>query len=243
MRGQLNFFRANGYCVVPEALSAAELAALNAAIDRDREQYPQLWQHRGEGGRYQSAAVLLSSRAFDAVIRHPAVLGLVEELMGGELCFEELSAMVRQPLVKDPPQAVWHRDTGHWPDHPLALRNLSLVYYLTAVDAASHCFAVVPETVAQKRCESAAPDPQRAVELYGKAGTAIIFNAGSGHAGVVKKTQRERRTIHIYYGHRRLPPMSDHTVVPRRLVEGGDEDARHFYGRPNLATALALENF
>ena len=139
MREQLNFFRANGYSVVPEALSADELAVLNAAIDRDREQYPQLWQHRGEGGRYQSAALLLSSRAFDAVIRHSAVFGLVEELMGGELCFEELSAMVRQPHVQDPPQAVWHRDTGHWPDHPLALRNLSLVYYLTAVDAASHC--------------------------------------------------------------------------------------------------------
>ena len=154
MREQLNFFRANGYCVVPEALSADELAVLNAAIDRDREQYPQLWQHRGEGGRYQSAALLLSSRAFDAVIRHPAVFGLVEELMGGELCFEELSAMVRQPHVQDPPQAVWHRDTGHWPDHPLALRNLSLVYYLTAVDAASHCFAVVPETVAQSAVSS-----------------------------------------------------------------------------------------
>ena len=243
MREQLNFFRAHGYCAIPGALSAKELATLNGAIDRDREQYPQLWQHRGEGGRYQNATVLLSSQAFDMVIRHPAVLGLVEELMGSELCFEELSVMVREPQVQDPPQAVWHRDTSHWSDHPLALRNLSLVYYLTAVDAASHCFAIVPETVEQKRCEYAAPDPQRAVELYGKAGTAIVFNAGSGHAGVVKKTQCERRTIHVYYGHRRLPPMSDHTVVPRRLVEGGDEAARHFYGRPNLATTLALENF
>ena len=71
-------------------------------------------------------------------------------------------------------------------------------------------------------------DPQLAVELYSKAGTAIVFNAGSGYAGLVKKTQCERRTIHFYYGHRWLPPMSGHTVVPRRLVEGATKQRGTF---------------
>ena len=147
--------------------------------------------------------------------------------------------MVREPLADHPPAAGWHRDTAHWPKHPLALRNLSLVYYLTDVDSASHCFAVVPERVEAKRAEPGLPDPGRGVELHGRAGTAILFNAGSGHAGVVKRTERERRTIHIYYGHRSLPYLSNHTVVPRRLL---NEDV-DFFGRPNLATQLALANF
>ncbi|MEE3258235.1 MAG: phytanoyl-CoA dioxygenase family protein [Candidatus Latescibacterota bacterium] len=243
MQAEVEFFRANGYLVVPDVLSAVELTDLNRAIDIDREQYPQLWQNRREGGRYQSGSVLLSSKAFDATIRHPAILALVEELMGEELCFEELSVMIREPLAADPPEAGWHRDTDHWPEHPLALKNLSLVYYLTDVDAESHCFAVLPEGVEAKRANPGKPDPAQGVELYGRAGTAILFNAGSGHAGVVKRATRERRTIHIYYGHRSLPHLSNHTVVPRRLLEGGDQGSRRFYGRPNLATELALANF
>lgn len=240
-----DFFRDNGYLVVPEVLNAAELSDLNSAIDRDRVQYPQLWQGRQEGGRFQSVSLLLSSRAFDATIRHPGIIAMVEELMGSELCFDEFSVMIREPLADDPPVAGWHRDTAHWQEHPLALKNLSLVYYLTDVDASSHCFGVVPEGVEVKRvaADLAAPDPERGIELYGRAGTAILFNAGSGHAGVVKRTKQQRRTIHIYYGHRTQPPLSNHTIVPRRLLEGGDAASRAFYSRQNLATKLALANF
>ena len=239
LNDHLAFFRTHGYCLVPDSLSPTEVAELNHAIDRDRALYPQLWADRGEAGRFQSVSVLLSSRAFDATIRHPGVFPLVEALMGDELCFEELSVMVRESLAVEPPAAGWHRDTEHWPEHPLAIRTLSLVYYLTDVDSESHCLAVMPEAVEAKRVESPPPDPAQGVELHGKAGTAILFNAGSGHAGVVKRTPRERRTIHVYYGHCSLPFLSNHTIVPRRLLEGDDV----LFGRPNLSTQLALANF
>jgi ectoine hydroxylase-related dioxygenase (phytanoyl-CoA dioxygenase family) len=163
--------------------------------------------------------------------------------MGEELCFEEHSVMVRQALDAEPPAAVWHRDTGHLPGHPLALRNLSAVFYLTDVDESTHCFAVVPEGVEAKRALPADRDGTRGRELYGPAGTVILFNAGSCHAGVVKRTARERRTVHVYYGHRSQPFLSNFTVVPRRLGRHPDPALRALFARPNLNTALMERNF
>lgn len=243
MSEAVDYFAEHGYVVLDNALDGAEVAALNRAIDMDRTAHPALWQARGEGGRIQSVAALLSSRAFDAAIRHPAVLPVVEEIMGAELCFEEFSVMLRQAYAGEPLAPSWHRDTAHWTEHPLCVKNLSLVYYLTDVDATSHCFAVVPEGVESKKN---APDERSGdggVELYGAAGTAILFNAASCHAGIVKETTRERRTLHIYYGHRSQPVLSNHTLVPRHLLASDDEDERLFYGRPNLMTELVRDNF
>ena len=48
-----DFFRQNGYLVIQKALSRTEVDQLNRAIDRDREQHPQMWMSGGEGGRFQ----------------------------------------------------------------------------------------------------------------------------------------------------------------------------------------------
>jgi ectoine hydroxylase-related dioxygenase (phytanoyl-CoA dioxygenase family) len=243
MDEKVEFFRDHGYCLLPEVLAGEELRTLNQAIDEDRRANAVLWLQRGEGGRFQSVSALLSQPAFDRTVFHPAVLPLVRRLMGEEVCFEEHSVMVREALVGEPPAAAWHRDTAHLPGHALALRNLSAVFYLTDVDDATHCFAVVPEGVEAKRLRPTDRNPAGGIELYGAAGSVILFNAGSCHAGVVKQTPRERRTVHVYYGHRSQPVLSNFTVVPRRLSRHPDPAIGALFGRPNLSTILMEENF
>lgn len=243
MSEKVEFFRKNGYCVLPEVLSGEELKVLNEAVDADRRQYPPLWMSRGEGGRFQSVSVLLTQPAFDRTIFHPGVLPLVRELVGEELCFEEHSVMVREALDGEVPAATWHRDTAHLPSHPLVLRNISAVFYLTEVDENTHCFAVVPEDTEAKRKLPTDRDGSKGKELYGKAGTAILFNAGSCHAGVVKSSSRDRRTVHVYYGHRSQPFLSNFNIVPRRLSRHPDPEIRRLFSRPNLNTVLIQENF
>lgn len=243
MDEEVGVFRDHGYCLLPGVLSGEELGMLNQAIDDDRARHPILWMQRGEGGRFQSVSVLLTQPVFDRTISHPAVLPLVRRLMGEELCFEEHSVMVREALASEPPAAVWHRDTAHLPGHPLALRNLSAVFYLTDVDPDTHCFAVVPEGVEAKRLLPTGRDPAGGVELYGAAGSVILFNAGSCHAGVVKPTARERRTVHVYYGHRSQPFLSNFNIVPKRLSHHPDPALRSLFSRPNLITTLVQENF
>jgi ectoine hydroxylase-related dioxygenase (phytanoyl-CoA dioxygenase family) len=224
-------------------LSAEELQALNQAVDADRQRYPGLWMSRGEGGRFQSVSLLLTQPVFDRTIFHPGVLPLVRELMGEDLCFEEHSVMVREALEGEAPPATWHRDTAHLPGHSLALRNISAVFYLTDVDESTHCFAVVPEEAEAKRKLPTDKDGARGKEMYGKAGTVILFNAGSCHAGVVKTSARDRRTVHVYYGHRSQPFLSNFNIVPRRLSNHADPQLRSLFSRPNLNTALVQENF
>lgn len=243
MQEAIEFFRQNGYYILPAALSREEVDTLNRAIDADRQAHPPLWMNRGEGGRFQSVSLLLTQPVFDRTIYHPAILPLVGALMGEETRFEEHSVMVRQALEGEPPPAVWHRDTTQLPEHPLALRNLSVVVYLTDVDEHTHCFGVVPEDVEAKRRLPTDKDGSRGQGLYARAGAAIFFNAGSCHAGVVKQTPAERRTIHIYYGHHSQPHLSNFTIVPRRLSEHADAQIRVLFSRPNLMTQLIEKNF
>jgi hypothetical protein len=71
----------------------------------------------------------------------------------------------------------------------------------------------------------------------------VIFNAGVFHAGNVRRSDVERRTIHIYCGRRSAPPISNYTIFPRRLWAHDDEATRRFYSRPNAVTALLQNHF
>lgn len=225
---QALFFEQNGYLIVPDVLSSNLVSLLNNVIDQDRT-LSKLWQSRGNG-RHQNPNLLMTTDAFDQTITHPSVLPIVVALMGPNLCFEEFSLMVRDPLDQNPPAPGWHRDTAHLQDHPYAVRNLSLIYYLTDVDESTHCFSVVPEGLVDKRKDPTDREAIGSVDLHGPAGTAILFNAGSVHDARQRETTRERRTIHIYYGHRDQPALSNHTLFPKRLAKGAHAS---LFTRPN----------
>ena len=235
MTSAIDTFKENGYLVIPSALDGSEVDAMNEAVDRDRGRYPRLWQDRGSG-RFQAVSILLAEPVFDTSITHPSTLPVIRELMGEDLCFEEHSVMIREPISGSPPDPSWHRDIAHGTDPPLYLRNLSLIYYLTDVDASTHCFSIVPESAEAKRSAPDHRDGSTAVDLHGPAGTAILFNAANIHDARRRTSDHQRRTIHIYFGHRGMSPLSIHTVFPRRLVEADDPDIRALYNRPNEIT-------
>lgn len=168
-----------GFTVLP-LLSPSEVAALRAAFATDRAEHAEAWTLRGkdhtaengpvgESGRWQSGDVLHTSAAeFERVVRHPLVLQLVAELIGPAARYRGCSAMWREPVthappsdlpagyaVQDPPihWQLWHREAGgmHVPWHPLCIPSLQLIIYLDDCDDRSHCFSVVPESVAEKR--------------------------------------------------------------------------------------------
>ncbi len=213
------------------------MASWNAAIDTHRQSFGRLWAERGEGGRAQTVHMLLSCPVLDVGIWHPDVLPLVVELVGEDVVCEEHSVMIRAPITGEPPATSWHRDMRNDPDHALGIHGLSVVYYLTDVDASSHCFSVVPESATAKRSsELPACDGNGGRDLLGPAGTAVLFNGGSCHAGRLRQTDRQRRTVHIYFGRRQQPPLSEHTIFPRRLLEHADTDVRRLFDRPNQIT-------
>src|SRR5262249_49635938 len=142
IEAQVACFREHSAVILPDLLAPDEVAALNAAIDRDRRDHPFMWFTTTS--RDYNCNLWLTEPIFESVVRHPRVLAVVELLMGGPFCFEELAVRHRDG-ARDPVPTDWHRDRPHWLEHPLHLDYPQVIYYLNDVGENTHCFSISPE--------------------------------------------------------------------------------------------------
>jgi ectoine hydroxylase-related dioxygenase (phytanoyl-CoA dioxygenase family) len=165
-------------------------------------------------------------------------------LMGGPVCFSEIC--VRHMAAYDgEPFQNWHRDRPRWDEHPFRMDYIQLMLYLSDVDETTHCFSISPEPAdapqREKQEQLAAGD---IVDLYGPAGTAVLFNIAVLHSASVRVTQRERKTVQVYYGHRQRPALSNDSTIPATLWRDHDDaETRAFYGNLNEKTRRYLAAF
>ena len=235
LQAQAAFFRDHSYVVLPDLLSTDLVAQMNAAIDRDHAEHGYFWDC--EVSRNGTSNLLLTEPVFEQAVRHPDVLALVETLMGGPVCFEELSVQITRPSAESRPTG-WHRDCGHWMDHPLHLGYPQIIYYLTDVGEDDHHFTISPEPAGGEVLDTPAQLERGGVfPFHGRAGTGILFNAATLHGATIQKTDRERRILQIYYGHADRPSLSQVTLMPPRLWrDHPDAEIRRFYGKLNRYT-------
>lgn len=227
---EVSAFAAQGFAVLPSILPADEVKRLNEAIDVDLAANRSTWFGRGEG-HLQNANLLPRTEAFVPVIEQPTILASLAALMGETVCFEELSAMLRDPMKGDPGAPSWHRDFNREDGRPLGVHALSVVYYLTDVGPEDHCFSIVPGTHDEHYSVKAGEhDAASEFDVNGPAGTALIFHTACIHAARLKPRSRQRRTLHLYYGHADNPRLSHHTDIPDSVLR------RDVAGLPGLYT-------
>jgi ectoine hydroxylase-related dioxygenase (phytanoyl-CoA dioxygenase family) len=245
---QLDTYHEQGYLVVPEALTPDEVDAVNAAIDGDLEADTPFWIEREDGHVRLNVHMLLAHEEMDVTMRPPSLLPILQGILGQDLCAEEHSVRIRRPFTGQP-YCHWHRDCGGWPqlgDPPGSdTHYVSVAYYLSDVDGTTHTLSVLPGSASR---EQGLPpldhyDLATAHHIEGAKGTAVVFNAGMFHAGNVRRSQVERRTIHIYCGRPTAPPISNYTIFPRRLWDHEDDVIRRYYGKANPITKLLQECF
>ncbi len=229
------FFRQNSFVVLPDLLSPETVAALNAAIDRDHAAHAYFWG--SEVSRNGTSNLLLTEPVFEPVVRHPEVISLVETLLGGPSCFEELSVQITPPSAEGRPTG-WHRDCGHYSEHPLGLDYPQIIYYLTDVGEGDHHFTISPEPGGGPVLDTPAQLEQGgSMPFHGKAGSGILFNAAILHGATLAATPNERRILQIYYGHPSRPALSEVSIIPPRLWRSHpDSETRRFYGKLNTVT-------
>jgi hypothetical protein len=237
IEGQVACFREHSAVILPRLLSTDEVGALNEAIDRDRRKHPFMWFTTTS--RDYNCNLWLTEPIFEGLVRHPRVLALVERLMGGACCFEELAVRHRDG-ARDPVPTGWHRDRPYWREHPLHLDYPQMIYYLNDVDESTHCFSISPEPADGELLDTEAHlERGGAFHFYGRAGSAILFNCATLHGVTLRRTERVRRTIQVYYGHPHRPPLSEVTLIPPRLWrDHPDGEVRRFYGKLNHFTRL-----
>jgi ectoine hydroxylase-related dioxygenase (phytanoyl-CoA dioxygenase family) len=217
-------FECQGYLVLPQVLSATEVAEVNAAIDRHHREFHGEYRERAPG-TFQHASLLEGSEGFDGLIWHPNVLGIVDGLMGGDATFVETSVILKDGGT--PTHAAWHRDIAPtMVYHPASTLAVSVIYYLSDVEPHGGAFAVVPGShkfgfpLPKLEQLDAMPCMTR---LAAPAGTAILFHGALWHAATPNASERRRRTIHQYYVHRWMK-STGHTRIPQRLLDAVQDD-------------------
>jgi ectoine hydroxylase-related dioxygenase (phytanoyl-CoA dioxygenase family) len=239
-----SFFKQNGYVVLTDLLSAQELKRFVGIFDTDRSDHRYRWHSYGY---HQSANydALITSSAFDEMVRHRAVLSAVEELMGGPTCFGEIGARHVRDYSGDLHRS-WHRDRPHWSEHRYRMDYIQSMLYLTDVNSGTHCFSLSPESIDQPVIKD--QDDQLArggiVDILGPAGTVCLFNVSVLHTATTRQTTAERKSVQTYYGHRDRVPLANDSVIPSRLwKDDPDPETRAFYGNLKDVTKIYSEAF
>ncbi len=120
---QVALYHKNGYLVLPNVLTAEELAAVRAAADALDEERLQ------RGGAERTVAihdVIFLQEAFMAAAHHPALIGASVQIIGENLHL--IQARVHwKPIAKGEGAVAWHQD---YPFHPLTNYDVLAVTFL-----------------------------------------------------------------------------------------------------------------
>ena len=215
-------FHERGFLIVPNALSAEQLAILNGGIDQDLNEHDDSWVKFDES-LIETPDILSRTKEFDFAIENPRTLGIFRSLIGELITFEEFEILIRNPTVKTQDIKAWHRDATRDYSRRMEIEYLSLVYYLTEVTKRDHCLSIIPGShyrlVDLKPAEVTSGTE---FDVIGPAGTAVIFHGRCIHSGKLKPASRQRRTVHIYFARADQPRYSEWTEIPQRLYQKTD---------------------
>jgi len=238
------FFQQNGFINLGKILEGDEVESFNDLFAADRKQYPYFWHPYGHH-QHANYDALLTTPKFDELIRHPRIFPMVEELMGGPLCFGEIGLRSMREYEGHLHQG-WHRDKPHWHEHPLRMDYIQLITYFSDVDEGTHCFSLSPEALEQPVLENNSDQLARGgvYDLHGPAGTCALFNVSVLHTATTRPTSHERRTAQIYYGHRARAPLANDSGIPAAFWrDHEDAETRGFYGVLNERTRVYMRAF
>jgi hypothetical protein len=241
---QQQFFVQHGFVNLGKVLDDGEVDYFDGLFDADRKEYPYFWHAYGHHQRANYDA-LLTTPCFDELIRHPRIYPIIEELMGGLLCFGEIGLRSMGSYEGQLHQG-WHRDKPHWAEHPLRMDYIQLITYFSDVHEGTHCFSLSPESIEERVLKENQEQLHRGgvYDLHGPAGTCALFNVSVLHTATTRPTQQERRTAQIYYGHRDHAPLANDSGIPATLWrDNEDAETRAFYGVLNERTKVYMRAF
>lgn len=205
---QRYFYEANGYLVVPDALRAADLAALRAAAAaaearwRAETTLPGVRRHDLE----QVLGILEYGEEFLAALESPRILPLVRDLLGPDLM------LLDHDLFLTPPGTTvrrgWHYDES-FPGiyHPRSQLILKVFYVLEDIPPDGGATLILPGSHRfPPHLEPANPevpeDLPGAVAMALPAGAAYLMAGRAHHSAGSNRSASYRKLLIYTYGHK-----------------------------------------
>lgn len=231
-------FKRDGYFLIENALSPADVARFAAVADRIADGY------RKEQGQPPTARVNIHDtigRDEEALelIDWPTTFRRVWELMGWNIHLYHTQLIVTPPQGADLPVGPlgWHQDNNRMNKDIVDVElqpmiSLKCVYFLTDVTEANRGnFCVVPGSHVRRSLEyppETAPHPKGMTPVRARAGTAVIFDRRLWHAADENRSDLTRKVLFYGYGFRWLRPKCDMRTA--HLIDRCDPVRRQLLG-------------
>ena len=216
--------------LIEGALGVAQLARVNAAVDR-------VWALRGEGEALHELSFLSHDEAFLELLDHPAVLELVCGVLGWNVYVYHCHLDIHPPAPR-PTEPVWrwHQDGGRQNvdlEAPRPRLSLKVAYFLREVPSAEHGpLWVLPGSHRRDRLDrplDGSARPPGAVPLLVRAGTAVVFDRRLWHARGDNTANVARKALFYAYTYRWIR-LRDDVLLPAEVVERLDPVRRQLVG-------------
>ncbi|RMH19481.1 MAG: hypothetical protein D6696_10470, partial [Acidobacteria bacterium] len=202
------FFEAQGYLVLPGALSPSELAAARAAADRAEARWradpelPGVRRHDLE----QVLGILEYDPLFLELLEHPRVFPRVRELLGPDVSMLDHDYFITPPGTTVPHG--WHVDLDlQGIDHPRSRLMVKVFYVLEDVPPDGGATLVLPGSH-RWGPEVEVPDPELPEDMPGavkmdlEAGSAYLITGRTLHSAGTNASGVVRRLLIFNYGHK-----------------------------------------
>ena len=198
-----------GFAILPSVLSEEDTAALARLLDKADEERGVEYTYNGAFARLIPNTPAIDD-AFLSLIDHPAVLPVLERVLGKDIVLGSMNSRVVRP--GDPAQDlhsdipfVHRRQAGS----PVMLQVTWMIDGFTEDNGAT---CIVPGS---HRMESSLPpegmDIPYILSPTAPAGSVMIFNGQCWHGGGANRSQSRRRAI---FGHYRIGPWMRYQTDP-----------------------------
>ncbi len=199
---------ADGYAVIPSAIAPDQVAWARAELTRLVDETP-VGRDDFEGRRTRRVyALFAKTRALDALALHPAVLGVLDRVLG----HYQLSAPAGISIGPGEVAQALHPDDAIYPvprPHPELVVNVMWpLQDFTEENGATRIVA------GSHRWTDERPDgstPTVSVEM--PAGTALVYSGQVWHGGGANRTDESRLGVVLHYGASWLRPVENHVLA------------------------------
>lgn len=240
----LYWMKTQGYYVVPDAISdQALLARLREGIDRAVAED----EEAAASGRYRNhfapgVARLLIDRddAFIELVQTSPLQRHVDLLLGDTCVLRNYSAVRLTPGIKNMASNV-HKDSPRF--SPGYCLSVQILYFIDDFTAETGATWLLPGSHHAAERPTDEQFRARAVQIFGKAGTALIFDSQLWHAGGDNHSPAPRRGIAIVYTRSFIKQEVDfvRALRPETLARL-DDTGRRLIGW-NVRVPASLEEF
>jgi len=229
-------FEEQGYFAVEDALSPGQVAALTELADGIWEKKVAAGQDPHKGLFYPN--FIPDSPLFQDLVDYEKTLPKVWGILGWNVYLYHAHLIITPPSGQEKSDKTfgWHQDSGRVnkeiESHPRPRLSLKVAFFLSDTSVPDRGnFWVVPGSHlkdAMPMPEGGNGQPEGAVPVLAKPGTAVFFDRRTWHAGTPNWSDVTRKVLFYGYGYRWIRTKDDMTV--QDLWESADPIRRQMLG-------------